>query len=531
MLNGSIYPYKSGDIVIKCDEDLAELTGLHPGTIAKKRQKGMSVQEIINDNKVSVRRKLLRDRLGLPVYWHGEVIDTVASLSKVSGYGYTAIVYHNSKFGKKAEDFLNQRVDVKDKVWFRPELPEKINDGGECIVLYGTWVYSNIRSMITRMFYRCLSEDEIESRSCRVYRLVSDGCSVESAVSIQWYKYIWKNQDGWVTPDIRIIEKLTMVRNYGDTVFRCEKDGKDSYYTAEELLRERLEYVKVDREKIKEYPQGWNLGVYAYYSSVKSFYGLNKKTNLCRLCRDDKYGRSLSEIVKSLSNRNRYRYSVKMEIDGKVYYDREKVCEKLGVSMKSVYFRQHTDGCSFSEAIEKVLSHTRVVIREPVFDGNGLLIGRGECIFRSYNEFCQSIGVDGVKLRALKYGLKDFLSEEEITDYLVISKKSFGIFGREYQGIDDFSKKTGFPSKSLYNILRGNEGYWIRKISSGEVSLVRLFLEEYLGDKPRSLNWNLACGLRCVSRVKSGFKCIKDGEELILRKEELVYKVFGVTIG
>lgn len=32
MLNGSIYPYKSGDIVIKCvkcDEDLAELTGLN----------------------------------------------------------------------------------------------------------------------------------------------------------------------------------------------------------------------------------------------------------------------------------------------------------------------------------------------------------------------------------------------------------------------------------------------------------------------------------------------------------------------
>lgn len=29
MLNGSIYQYKSGDIVIKCDEDLAELTGLN----------------------------------------------------------------------------------------------------------------------------------------------------------------------------------------------------------------------------------------------------------------------------------------------------------------------------------------------------------------------------------------------------------------------------------------------------------------------------------------------------------------------
>lgn len=29
MLNDSIYPYKSGDIVIKCDEDIAELTGLN----------------------------------------------------------------------------------------------------------------------------------------------------------------------------------------------------------------------------------------------------------------------------------------------------------------------------------------------------------------------------------------------------------------------------------------------------------------------------------------------------------------------
>lgn len=218
-----IYPCEYGGVVIESDSQLAEMLGLSKHQISIKRRNGMTVPEIVADNRISVRRARLRKELGLPVWWNGEEIKTAKRLAEVTG-NYIGLFWHH--LGKySALDYLNGTAKIK-----RRAKKSDIDKEGDkvsqesMICLLGKWYYPSIRAIAKSI--------GLGGKEQGVYRMLnalkdSEGENLDFAVAWVFWKSVWETQDGWVTPDLKINNVLYRDIKSRSYIFKCIKNGSE----------------------------------------------------------------------------------------------------------------------------------------------------------------------------------------------------------------------------------------------------------------------------------------------------------------
>lgn len=354
--------------------DMAVAFDLPESVIINRRNSGWSIKKTVT---TSLNYK--RAELGYPyTLLDGRVVNTDAELAKSLGKD-VQYVRNRRRFGWSYREMELGDVGVPEA-----EPPSKRNNPS-ALVVNGRLFYQSLQDCVGRMGLK------------GYYNKIRSFDDKDEALGRAFVSFAKKYNEGYVTPDLLVDHFLH--EHEGSAYYCCYLSGEVDYFSSKEILRMRLDYIRVDLNS-HVYR---NNGVYNTIKSAERFFGIG--TNSIRRKVNQKgisYEDAIRELIESPQKGKGYVYN------GKTYRFASDIAKKNNISEQTLISRLKS-GKSIDESVAFTYAGS---IEVDVWE-KGRVVGKKTVKYKNQVDLCNKLGLNILSLRSSISGgnsIEDFVN-------------------------------------------------------------------------------------------------------------------------
>lgn len=336
--------------------EIAEAFNLSENVVISRRNSGWSIEKT-----VSTPLNYKRAELGYPYSsLDGKVVNTDAELAELLGKD-VYYIRNRRRFGWSYREMELGDVGVP-----VAEPPSKRNNPS-ALVVDGRLYYQSLKDCVGRMGLK------------GYYNKINSFEDKDEALGRAFVSFAKKYNEGYVTPDLLVDHFLH--EHEGGAYYCCYLSGEVDYFSAKEILRMRLDYIRVDLSS-HVYR---NNGLYNTVRSLETFFGVGDSSVSRKV---NQFGMSYEDAVRDLIKHPKR--GVGVVYNGKTYRHVSDIAKKTGINEQTLLSRLKT-GKSMDEAV--AFSHAGGVVEVDVWK-EGRVVGKQTIKYKTQKELCDRLDVN-----------------------------------------------------------------------------------------------------------------------------------------
>lgn len=397
--------------------DMAVAFDLPESVIINRRNSGWSIKKTVT---TSLNYK--RAELGYPyTLLDGRVVNTDAELAKSLGKD-VQYVRNRRRFGWSYREMELGDVGVPEA-----EPPSKRNNPS-ALVVNGRLFYQSLQDCVGRMGLK------------GYYNKIRSFDDKDEALGRAFVSFAKKYNEGYVTPDLLVDHFLH--EHEGSAYYCCYLSGEVDYFSSKEILRMRLDYIRVDLNS-HVYR---NNGVYNTIKSAERFFGIG--TNSIRRKVNQKgisYEDAIRELIESPQKGRGYVYN------GKTYRFASDIAKKNNISEQTLISRLKS-GKSVDESVAFTYAGS---IEVDVWE-KGRVVGKKTVKYKNQVDLCNKLGLNILSLRSSISGGNSI--EDFVNSYIARYSRFWVPFiNKKYYSLKELCDMLGLDATRASKV--GSTGY------------------------------------------------------------------------
>lgn len=397
--------------------DMAVAFDLPESVIINRRNSGWSIKKTVT---TSLNYK--RAELGYPyTLLDGRVVNTDAELAKSLGKD-VQYVRNRRRFGWSYREMELGDVGVPEA-----EPPSKRNNPS-ALVVNGRLFYQSLQDCVGRMGLK------------GYYNKIKSFDDKDEALGRAFVSFAKKYNEGYVTPDLLVDHFLH--EHEGSAYYCCYLSGEVDYFSSKEILRMRLDYIRVDLNS-HVYR---NNGVYNTIKSAERFFGIG--TNSIRRKVNQKgisYEDAIRELIESPQKGKGYVYN------GKTYRFASDIAKKNNISEQTLISRLKS-GKSVDESVAFTYAGS---IEVDVWE-KGRVVGKKTVKYKNQVDLCNKLGLNILSLRSSISGGNSI--EDFVNSYIARYSRFWVPFiNKKYYSLKELCDMLGLDATRASKV--GSTGY------------------------------------------------------------------------
>ena len=341
--------------------DMAVAFDLPENVIINRRNSGWSIEKTI-----STPLNYKRTELGYPyTLSDGKVVNTDAELAESLGKDiYYVRNRRRSGWSYREMELGDVGVPVAE--------PTSRRNNSTALVVDGRLFYQSLQDCVGRMGLK------------GYYNKIRSFDDKDEALGRAFVSFAKKYNEGYVTPDLLVNHFLH--EHEGNAYYCCYLSGEVDYFSSKEILRMRLDYIRVDLNS-HVYR---NNGVYNTIKSAERFFGIG--TNSIRRKVNQKgisYEDAIRELIESPQKGKGYVYN------GKTYRFASDIAKKNNISEQTLISRIKS-----GKSVDESVAFTYAGSIEVDVWKKGRVVGKKTVKYKSQVDLCNKLGLNILSLRS-----------------------------------------------------------------------------------------------------------------------------------